>query len=57
MYILITPTLFYLCLMFAFVTQLIIIIIINIYWLSYKGYSEPIYNKNIIYFIYLVYLF
>ena len=33
------------------------IIIINICWLSYKGYSEPIYNKNIIYPMYLVYLF
>ena len=33
------------------------IIIINICLLSYKGYSEPIYNKNITYSMYLVYLF
>ena len=25
----------------------------NIYLFSYKGYSEPIYNKNIIYLVYL----
>ena len=27
--------------------------VINIYWLSYKNYSEPISNKNKIYLIYL----